>query len=237
MATNIGEVIKEITGEGFFKVIKRHPRPLERYDIALKCIEAIGRQRNDKFVLDNENMFVYLNFVRWVQGDPEFQCIDPFTKKVIKGDLTKGIYLSGNTGSGKSWAIDIISAFSTIDDIVVSIGGIKKKLHFPCIRADTICDSYILNGKLEKFKRMPIIGIQDLGSEPPESLYMGNRLNVLQQILEFRGDQSNLITIITSNLPMNHEALSRRYHDRVSSRLNEMCNYFEMVGIDRRKQN
>ena len=64
---------------------------------------------------------------------------------------------------------------------------------------------------------------------------MGNRINVLRQILEYRGDQTDKITLITSNLPMNHKRFIDRYEDRVSSRLNEMCNYFEIKGKDRRK--
>ena len=34
---------------------------------------------------------------------------------------------------------------------------------------------------------------------------------------------------------MNHKVLIDRYGDRVASRLNEMCNYFEIKGKDRRK--
>jgi DNA replication protein DnaC len=83
---------------------------------------------------------------------------------------------------------------------------------------------------------MEILGIQDLGAEPAESLYMGNRAHVLRQILEYRGDFSDKLTLITSNLPINHQLFADRYHVRVSSRLNEMCNYFEIRGKDRRER-
>ena len=81
---------------------------------------------------------------------------------------------------------------------------------------------------------MQIIGIQDLGQEPKETLYMGNRLNVLQQLLEYRGDRGDQLTLITSNLRISSETLKRDYGDRVQSRLVEM-NYFEIKGKDRRK--
>jgi len=66
-------------------------------------------------------------------------------------------------------------------------------------------------------------------------LYMGNRINVMRRILEYRGDQSDQITLITSNLPYNSKKFVELYGDRVASRLNEMCNYFEITGKDRRK--
>ncbi len=53
--------------------------------------------------------------------------------------------------------------------------------------------------------------------------------------LEYRGDRTDQLTLITSNLPMNHKRFVERYDDRVASRLNEMCNYFEIKGKDRRK--
>ena len=80
-----------------------------------------------------------------------------------------------------------------------------------------------------------MLGIQDLGCEPQESLYMGNRVDVVRQLIEYRGDKTDEITLITSNLKINGEKLVNRYGDRVASRLNEMCNYFEIKGKDRRK--
>jgi hypothetical protein len=235
MATAIELILKQISDKGLFQKITRFPYLPFNMNVALSVVEAIGKERNPKFRIDNENRFLYENLIRWVHADPEFKCIDPFSKKIINGRLDKGIYLTGNTGSGKSWAIEIMSAYSTIDNVVFGVVGSKKQLHWPSIRTDTICEDYATTGSIEKYKKMSIIGIQDLGAEPPESLFMGNRQNVLQQILESRGDQTNLLTIITSNLPINHEALTRRYQDRVASRLNEMCNYFELTGNDRRK--
>lgn len=108
-------------------------------------------------------------------------------------------------------------------------------VHWGNVRTDVMCDEYTEQGTFDKYKKMSIVGIQDLGAEPMESMYMGNRINVLRQILEYRGDQTDQLTLITSNLPMNHKRFIDRYEDRVSSRLNEMCNYFEIKGKDRRK--
>ncbi|MDD4154105.1 MAG: hypothetical protein PHT30_01675, partial [Bacilli bacterium] len=75
----------------------------------------------------------------------------------------------------------------------------------------------------------------DLGAEPEEANYMGNRINPLKTLLEHRGDYTDKLTIISSNHSINHQEILDRYGDRVASRLLEMCNYFEIKGTDRRK--
>lgn len=231
----IKNIIDKIKERRFFQIIKRFSYLPYDINIALQVVEAIGKERNPKFVIDEENRFVYENMIRWIHGDPEFKALDPETKNVIPGRLTAGIYIGGNTGSGKSWVLEIMSAYCVIDNIQIQMGENKRCLRWPCFRSDTICDEYIESGKIEKFKTFSIIAIQDLGAEPPGSLYMGNRLPVLRQILEYRGDRTDQITLISSNFSMSGKKLSDRYEDRVVSRLNEMCNYFELRGKDRRK--
>ena len=102
-------------------------------------------------------------------------------------------------------------------------------------RADEVCREWACIGDIQKFKTISILAIQDLGQEQQETLYMGNRMNVLKQLLEYRGDQDGQLTLITSNLKLSGKKLEELYGDRVQSRLFEMCNYFEIKGKDRRK--
>ena len=112
---------------------------------------------------------------------------------------------------------------------------VDTPLSWAITRADEVCQEYVANGEIQRYKQRAMIGIQDLGQEPKEVLYMGNRLNVLQQLLEYRGDRTDQLTLITSNLRISSDTLKRDYGDRVQSRLVEMCNYFEIKGRDRRK--
>ena len=57
----------------------------------------------------------------------------------------------------------------------------------------------------------------------------------MRSLIEYRGDRSDCLTLITSNLKLGGDKLLNRYGDRVASRLSEMCNYFEIRGADRRK--
>lgn len=237
----INNILNRIRQGGYFKSVKRYPCLPYDHQLAMRVVEAIGKSRNPNFVIDGENRFTYENLVRWVQGDSTMMCLDPETKQPIPGRLDKGIYIAGGTGAGKSWALEIMTVFSTIDEIRVGFGmgsdgkDIVGYLRWENVRADTICEEYSREGSYDKYKQRKVIGIQDLGTEPTESLYMGNRVEVLQMILEYRGDQTDCVTLITSNYPINHQKLIDRYGERVASRLVEMCNYFEIRGEDRRK--
>ncbi len=232
---NMSVILDRIKKRGLFQRVGRFQYlPLDM-ELALELVEGIGKDRNPKFRIDDENRFTYENLIRWIHGDSEMKCLNPETKEIIPGRLNAGIYIAGNTGSGKSWALEIMAAYTLIYNFQIQVGENKRCMYWSNFRTDTICDEYTSEGSFDKYKKMYIIGIQDLGAEPFESMYMGNRINVLKNLMEYRGDFSDKITLISSNLPMSHKALVDRYGDRVSSRLNEMCNYFEIKGKDRRK--
>lgn len=232
---DITKLFQRVKSRGLFQTIRRLQYMPYQMNTALEVVEAIGKERTPRFVIDNENRFAYENFIRWIHGDPDMMCLDPNTGKAISGRLTAGIYIAGNTGTGKSWALEIMAAYCLIDNVQVIIGEDSRCLYWENIRTDAICDEYTGKGTFAAYKNKAIVGLQDFGAEPVESLYMGNRVNVVRQLLEYRGDRTDQITLITSNLPINHKMLSTRYDDRVASRLAEMCNYFEIKGKDRRK--
>lgn len=233
-AISISDIIRKIEERGIFKGIKRYTYMPYSLDKAVEVVEAIGRTRRKNFCIDDDNRFAYENIIRWIHGDKDMRCIDPATHQEMPGRLDAGIYIAGNSGSGKSWAMEIMSAYTIIDDVQITIGETRRCLRWPNVRADIICEEYTKTGLYEKYKKMPIICIQDLGSEQMESLYMGNRENVIRRMIEYRGDRTDMLTLITSNLPMAHQKLEEKYGDRVVSRLNEMCNYLEIKGKDRR---
>ena len=232
----INQVLNRICNRGLFQGITRYVYADYDMQESLEIVEAIGKSRNPAFVIDDENRFTYENMIRWCHCDTKMQAIDPVTKKVIPGGLKKGIYIAGNTGTGKSWCLEVMAAYAMAFGFVITLGETEKRmLYWDNVRADDICEEYAANGTFQKFKTRNIYGIQDLGSEPAESVFMGNRIEVLRQLLEYRGDRTDQVTLFTSNFPMNHKILVDRYGDRVSSRLSAMCNYFEIRGKDRRK--
>lgn len=209
------------------------------YDIdnAMKIVEAIGKSRNPAFVIDDENRFAFENFIKWAHCDTSMKCLDPVSGQVIPGRLKRGIYIAGNTGTGKTWCMEIMLAYIQAIGIKVlwHTDNDPRPLYWRTIRADGLCDVWAESGNIQQYKTAPMLAIQDLGNEPPETLYMGNRLDVVRYVIEYRGDMHAEMTFITSNLRMGGEILKDRYGDRVSSRLQEMCNYLVIKGKDRRK--
>lgn len=233
----VGRILNAINQRGMFAGITRYQ--YLQYDVvqALKIVDAIGKSRNPAFVIDDENRFVYENFIKWVHCDTSMMCLNPETKQIVPGRLKRGMYIAGNTGTGKSWCLEIMLAYAMAFGIKISLMDDKtpRPLYWKILRADSICEEYAANGSIHETKKIPFIGIQDFGNEPKETMYMGNRLEVIRQLIEYRGDKTDELTLITSNLKINGEPLIQRYGDRVASRLIEMCNYFELRGKDRRK--
>lgn len=234
---SIAQILGKIEQRGFFATITRFQYLQYDIDEALKIVEAIGKSRDPKFVIDDENRFTYENFIKWCHCDTSMKCLDPETGQVVPGRLKRGIYIAGNTGSGKSWCLDIMRSYCAAWGFGIQFQDDDKprQLLWRSVRADAICDSFMENGTIHGFKTQPMLGIQDLGSEPQEVMHMGNRLDVVRTLIEYRGDKTDELTLITSNVKIHGEVMRERYGDRVASRLREMCNYFEIKGKDRRK--
>lgn len=234
---SIEQILKGIIERGYFSGIERHEQT--NYDIenAMAIVEAIGKMRTPKFKIDDENRFAYENFIKWLHADPTMQALDPSSGATISGSLKRGIYIAGNTGSGKSWCLEIMREYARAMGVPIKFKSEEsiKPLLWSIYRADEVCREWACIGDIQKFKTISILAIQDLGQEQQETLYMGNRMNVLKQLLEYRGDQDGQLTLITSNLKLSGKKLEELYGDRVQSRLFEMCNYFEIKGKDRRK--
>lgn len=231
----IDGVLERVLGQAAAAPVRRVKYMPYRMDTSLAMVTAIGRARDPRFRLDDDNRFAYENLVRWVHGDPSMMCVDPDTGSAVQGDPCKGIYIAGPTGTGKSWALEVMSDYCLVDNPVVELDRKRALLRWRGVRADMICDTYTEEGSLRRYKDRPVLCVQDIGSEPEEAMYMGNRVRPLREVLESRGDRAGLITLLTSNLPFTGQKFRDRYGERVVSRLRGMCNYLVMRGPDRRR--
>lgn len=204
-----------------------------RMTSALEALTMIGRAVCPGFVLDADNRWVFENLIRWVHGDAAFECLDPDTRQVRRGNLNAGIYLAGNTGTGKTLALEVLDRYTTIDNVHLYADGTPVRLHWTARGTSDVCDAYQATGDLTPWTDRTVAAFNDLGAEPTQSIHMGNRVDVMRTIIERRADLRSRVTLLTSNYPLS--ALSTIYGDRVQSRLYEMCNYFELRGQDRRR--
>ena len=235
MAAMIEKLMSRLRETNSFGVIRRNNyTPVLSAADLLEEAELVGEFRTPGFVVDDGLRFAYENIARWFVGDPEMQCTNPVTRQVMRGDLCKGLYLAGRTGCGKSWAMEIYSFLSREHNMRAEVGSLQVALSPRAFRSDEITSRYMKDGELALFVNEPSLLIHDLGTEPQEVLYMGNRVDVLRQVLERRADIPGRLTFVTSNIPMGSDGLRERYGDRVFSRLNQMFNYIEIKGDDKR---
>ncbi|MDO5035930.1 MAG: hypothetical protein Q4D93_03105 [Porphyromonas sp.] len=232
------EVFQRILDHKFrISSVERHTVVFEQEDDPLKLFQAIGERYIGHFEVDDVNIFLYQNLLRWANGDREMKALDPHSGNIVNGRLNKGIYISGATGTGKSLALKLLAIYSSILGIRISFNPDteeRRPLFWNAIRTDEIVEDFICTQSIKKYKSRKILCIDEVGGEQLEAVAMGNRLNVIQSLLEHRGDDLSSITLITSNLPITHELTRDFYGDRVVSRLQEMCNYFVLGGKDRR---
>lgn len=211
------------------KYLSQRLRPIQRIqrDIDLKeagdALLAIGRHLTPDFVIDKDNRKAYTDVLKWCIG------------KEGSLDLLKGIYLWGDTGTGKTLMLSLMLNISRYYGIGFRTATGEYPLIDKTARADEICDDYAEEGDLTKWVAYPSLCINDLGAEPDETLYMGNRRKVLRSIIEQRADRADRMTLITSNYPPDAEEIVQIYGYRVMSRIKQMCNVICLPGQDRRK--
>ncbi len=179
------------------------------------------------FIVDEENRQTINQLIYYFIGDERFQ-----------GDLSKGIMLCGNVGSGKTLLFKIFQEL-----------GFKQILMKTC---RDIARDFALEGHKginrygkDSFEKKNQLTIKknycfvDLGSEYNQKFF-GNECNVMAELIQDRYEMfksMKLTTYFTTNLTKSE--IEQKYGDRVESRIAEMCNYVVMgdgpTSTDRRK--
>lgn len=184
---------------------------------------SIARQLEPGFRFTDANIDIYRNLLRYAFANPE-----------CEWRLDRGVGLMGNTGSGKTLAMRLL-------DVVIRGYGIKwlrngkpMPFSFGMVSARRMVSEFAAGGyeAVERYVRWPLLCIDDLGSEPQEASHYGNRINLLEHVLEERYLDRKL-THFTSNL--NLDQLEQLYGQRVASRLAGTCNLVTMVDMDWRR--
>lgn len=242
---DIKNLLNKLQDTGRLVTIERIPTNAQIADI-LQVAEQLGRRYTPLFTLDSENIKAYTNALKWLIADPTMQADHPSNQSQVQGDLSKGLLISGTTGTGKSLLLEILNALATVLTPKIktystpayhqpggrTAGYQVVPLLWQTYRADTITDQYQSGTNLDKLKNIKVLAIQDIGTEPKEVLQMGTRTNVLKQILEHRADNKGLITLATTNLTI--DQFGELYGERVRSRLFTLFNFIYLGGRDRR---
>jgi len=182
------------------------------------------KKLNKEFEVDDDNS-KYLNlFCKYFSRSDAFE-------KDTGGDLNKGVFVTGKSGTGKT------SSFKIIHNISQKYNC--KQLWFPIHDTSNVVEQF----NLEKYKddvikknSKGIMLFDDLGAESIGSnVYVYGKEDIFIRILEARYREyinKGTKTFITSNL--NLEDIKKRYGVRVEDRFIEMFNILKLDGKSRR---
>ena len=229
---DFGKIDKFLLGQPGADDIIRECSKYDTDDLK-RVLVSIGRKRctDSSFVIDDDNRFAYENIFKWCIGDDSILALNPFSGKTEKGSLTKGIYIAGPTGTGKTMCLNIFRTFLDAIGAMVTIAGRGRyMLAWTTFFAGYLSQNCQDFGNVTWTNDYPVICIQDMGSEMKTVNHYGTQSNAIERIIQMRGDQ-NMLTMITSN----YRIQGSPYGNRIESRLCKMCNYYEIKGKDRRR--
>lgn len=148
-------------------------------------------------------------------------------------DPSKGLWLYGNIGTGKSTMLEIVKAFCREVRPPKTDGN---PYSFRISNAVDVCSDFQANGfiGIETYVQSDWQAFDELGSEPKFVGYYGTPQNVFQYILQRRYDRRHSSTThITTNL--SPAQIAERYSERIYDRCKEMFNFVEFTGKTFRK--
>lgn len=193
------------------------------------------RQLQAAFKVDDANRPVYKLLCFYFACDKRFYDLAA-ELKIKNPDLKKGIFLSGNVGVGKTLLMRICSA--------------NMRQSFRVKNAKAIANEYEANGMdaVEKYNHANSAAgsfdnfyhsqvglcLDDLGTEDIKT-YMGNRKNVVGDIIEARYSNFCVGHLLHATTNLTPAELDSYYGPRVTSRLRQIVNLVELPGEDRRK--
>ncbi len=157
-----------------------------------------------------------------------------FIKKIENGEKSKGLFLTGNFGCGKTYLV--AAAFNELAKKGMKVACLYYPEFLRSLK-ERFSDDYreIFN----KVKKCDLLLIDDIGAE---TVTCWNRDEVLGTILQYRM-QENLPTFFTSNLSINELETHLAYNDsegklkarRIIERIKYLTDNITMIAENRRK--
>ena len=189
--------------------------------LKLFFVECLQKFCNGKFVIDDNNREIISDIFYWC-----LRVMQPEAKL----DPSKGLWIYGKIGTGKSvimrGVIEFINACWLIDS--------GERVNFKWRNVCRFCDDYASNG-YDALEHLPM-GFDELGTEYSPTNHLGNKLNVMSQVLSDLNDTPwGIPTIVTTNLLL--EQVVERYTERAADRIGKLFNIIYMGGKTRRDSN
>lgn len=191
------------------------------------------------FIIDEASEPMFEVMLSYVLGDEDvfLKTIDQYKLGIDKlsYSINKGIAIVGSYGVGKSVLMGLFSR--------------NQQQSYKVINARYVAESYKDSGNIDQFvtdaplaagdvvhfmQRSLGLCIDDIGAEDEKNNF-GNKLNVIQDLIEKRYDKKNFGKNFHMTTNLGGKELREFYGHRVASRMHEMFNFFLYKGNDRRK--
>lgn len=195
------------------------------YDDAKVIVWEIGKgileQSGKKWMVDKHSKPVIENIIRYFICDPAGEY-----------DLSKGLYLFGDVGRGKTFLMRVMQVFCQAVPI--------EKRKFKTANCADIVDELLFlkdnAGLMDKYVNNDTWLFDDMGNEPGAVKSYGNEILPMERILIQRYVKfvnGFCITHVTSN--DTPEELEAKYGTRLADRATEMFNFIFLQGESKRK--
>jgi hypothetical protein len=203
------------------------------------------------FAVDDHNREILRALKLYILKDERFETEG-------HGSLSKGIVLAGLQGCGKTMLLKMMADAGPVDykhkgfvssiaDIIKSSWGDQMRFGLYHLKDIHSCvalehdyrqkDGEQLINKIRTANKP--MAFDDLGFEESSSMNFGNKINVMEHIIQARYNlhqDYGICSHFSTNI-INGDELARIYGPRIRSRMREMCNWFyfdEVNHIDRR---
>lgn len=169
------------------------------------------------FVVDDANRQVISNIFQW--------CL---RNRNGEYDPMQGLWIYGDVGTGKSTLMKAILEF--IRENWLRDSG--ESINPAWISVPMFCGEYATKG-FSVFDEIPV-GLDEVGTEYVPTNHVGNKVNVVSQIISTIYDNNYYIPrIVTTNLSM--KEVYDKYGSRTFDRIGQIFNIVELAGVSRRK--
>lgn len=190
--------------------------PKKAEELFVKIAEKTPPLMGEKFILDEINHEIISQLILYFINNEGF-----------RGDLRKGLFIHGEPGSGKTFAMRVFGKFCQIigNKTFRSLTPIEIQYGYQSQGSDFIL----------RYKKGNLL-IDDLMESPQECAHYGAKSFPIKDLLYLRYDEfvnRGVITHITTNL--GGKGVSDNYGDRIRSRFTEIFNDIILTGKDRRK--
>jgi DNA replication protein DnaC len=191
-------------------------------DIALRVVQSIGEEIYKDFTLDGSFKSYYMELIKYFHGDQSFD-----------GDLSRGLLITGPTGTGKTLSMEVMKYYRAIDKIKFFYSNKPVNLDYRLLTGHSINHAFMEYGYdgIQTFINESVLYLDDFGVESRHAVHYGTRLDAVEYVLIERHRLEKL-TFATSNLTV--DQLLEVYGDRLYSRFKQMFNLMNLTGSDLR---